>query len=193
MDLKTYFGTWNGVMAENRFQRISFVAMALAILVLSIAVIAKDRTVVLVPAGLDMRGEVSNSAADQNLQASWGLFLAGLIGNVTPVTAPSIGDTVKPYLHPSIYSEVVRQLSEEGKRLEREQISLYFSPTNARWEPSIAAVVVTGELRMRGPRGNETREMRSYLMRFTVQQHRVLLSALRLVDGAWQHGMGGVE
>lgn len=193
MDFKRYFNTFNGAILENRYQRVVQGVLAVAVLLLSIAVLTKDRTVVVVPAGMDMPGEVSNSAADESLQASWGLFLTSLLANVTPKSAPALGDTVKRFLHPSIYREIAAVIDEEARRLEQEQISLFFSPTNARYEPAIRAVVVTGEVTIRGARGTERREIRSYLMRFTVQQHNVLLSGLRVMDGVWKPGDGGIQ
>ena len=54
----------------------------------------------------------------------------------------------------------------------------------------IEKVVVTGELVIRGLRGAERREIRTYEMGFIVRDYTVLLDELRVIDGAWAKDKG---
>lgn len=193
MDLKAYLETWKGARAENRFSRAIIVALLLVVVVQAIALYVKDTTVVLVPAGMDTKGEVSSDSADPAMQASWGIFIATILGNITPQSADAIPRLVAPYLHPSIHHSVIAQITDDAAQIKREDVTAEFSPAAARWEPSINAVLVSGDSVLRGPRGDEKRQYRTYMLRFGVQNHRVTLRNLRVVDGAWEKRMGGFD
>jgi hypothetical protein len=68
--------------------------------------------------------------------------------------------------------------------LKEEQLTIAFDPMNSRWDPARNSVLITGEHRIRGLRGAERREVKTYEMRFVVSNYRVLLDHLDVHDGA---------
>jgi len=186
MKLTDYVNTWEGSLRENRHSRWLLLLAVVIILVQALALANKDTTVVLVPPQLEERGQVSGSAASTSVYVSWGTYIATLLGNVTPQTVEMMAGNVGQHLSPAMYRSVLDQLNEQAKTLKEEQLSVSFVPTITRWEESVEAVVVTGDMITRGVRGGEQRVTRTYEMRFIVQNYRVLLDHLRTFDGGWR-------
>lgn len=186
MKLSTYLETWDGALKENRFSRLILSAAVVVILIQAVALANKDTTVVLIPPQLEEKGQVSGSQASTSVQVSWGMYLATLLGNVTPTTVEAMAGNVGQHLSPKMYRPVLTQLNDQAKTIQQEQITVSFVPTIARWEPQIGAVVVTGDMYTRGIRGGEQKVTRTYEMRFIVQNYRVLLDDLRAFEGPWR-------
>jgi conjugal transfer pilus assembly protein TraE len=186
MKLSTYLKSWDGALKENRFHRIAFMVAIVVILVQSLALWRKDSTIILIPPQMEERGQVSGSAASQEMQVSWGRYIATLLGNVTPQSVEVLAANVGQHLSPRMYQAVLTQLQEQAKTIQEEQITVSFVPTLARWEASLPGVVVSGEMITRGIRGGEKRMQRTYELKFIVQNYRVLLDDLRAYEGTWQ-------
>jgi conjugal transfer pilus assembly protein TraE len=56
-------------------------------------------------------------AASSELKESWGLYLAELLGNVTPTNADFIGKAIAPLLSTELYRSVMDALSEQVNAL----------------------------------------------------------------------------
>lgn len=190
MKLKDYLRTREGALAENRVGRLSILILVVANVLLVGALAAKSQTVVLVPPTLEERSVVDARAASDEMKVAWGLYLAGTLGNVTPRSSEFLKTNVSRFLSPRLYRSVVDGIEQQATQIREEQITLQFMPTLAKYDPEIEKVVVTGELVIRGLRGAERREIRTYEMGFIVRDYTVLLDELRVIDGAWKKAPG---
>lgn len=186
MKMSTYLSSWDGAIKENRFHRLALLGAMLVILIQSIALWRQDSTIILVPPQMEERGQISGSSASEAVQVSWGMYIATLLGNVTPQSVEVLATNVGQHLSPRMYRPVLTQLQEQVKTIQEEQITVAFVPTLARWESSLPGVVVSGEMITRGIRGGEKRMQRTYELKFVVQNYRVLLDDLRAYEGTWQ-------
>lgn len=184
--MSTYLSSWDGAIKENRFHRLALLGAMLVILIQSIALWRQDSTIILVPPQMEERGQISGSSASEAVQVSWGMYIATLLGNVTPQSVEVLATNVGQHLSPRMYRPVLTQLQEQVKTIQEEQITVAFVPTLARWESSLPGVVVSGEMITRGIRGGEKRMQRTYELKFVVQNYRVLLDDLRAYEGTWQ-------
>ena len=96
-----------------------------ALVPLAVTVHQADRTVVLVPPVLD--GEVT-LAPSQEVKDAWALFVAELLGNVTPRNAEVLTKALDPLLAPALRQDVLRVLDSQISEIKREKISLSFQP-----------------------------------------------------------------
>lgn len=190
MKLKDYLRTREGALAENKVGRVTIIVLALANVLLVGALSTKTQTVVMVPPTLEERSEVAAREASAEIKVAWGLYLANTLGNVTPRTSEFLKTNVSRFLSPRLYRAVVDGIEEQAKQIRDEQITLQFMPTLARYDADIGKVIVTGELVIRGLRGAERREIRTYEMGFIVRDYTVLLDELRVIDGAWTKATG---
>ena len=72
------------------------------------------------PPTLSETAEVSRNQATQPYLESWGLYLAELMGNVTPGNVSFIRVAIEPLLSPAVYQQVVDALEiQEDNREDR--------------------------------------------------------------------------
>lgn len=185
MNYKHWLKTRDGALAENRMSRMAIAAQTFIILVLAIGLVNKSSTVVLVPSTLDEKSSVSASSADEQMQTAWGMYLAGLLGNVTPTSSVALKDLVSRHLTSRLYNETREAIDNQVKEIQQEQLTLSFAPTIARMDPKTKHVIVTGELIIRGLRGQERRELRTYEMGFVTRNYNVMLDSLRVMQGKY--------
>ena len=190
MKLTDYLRTREGALTENKFGRITIAILALANVILVGGLATKTQTVVLVPPTLEERSVIAANEASDETKVAWGLYLAGTLGNVTPRSSEFLKTNVSRFLSPRLYRSVVDGIEQQAAQIREEQITLQFMPTLARYDAEIEKVVVTGELVIRGLRGAERREIRTYEMGFIVRDYTVLLDELRVIDGAWAKDKG---
>lgn len=190
MKLKDYLRTREGALTENKIGRVSIAILALANVILVGGLATKSQTVVMVPPTLEERSAVAAQEASDELKVAWGLYLAGTLGNVTPRSSEFLKTNVSRFLSPRLYRGVIDGIEQQATQIREEQITLQFMPTLARYDGEIDKVVVTGELVIRGTRGAERREIRTYEMGFIVRDYSVLLDELRVIDGPWAKATG---
>lgn len=177
--------TFDATLHRNKLLTIALMVLALSNLMLIGFLATKDRTVVLVPPNLEQRGEISKQGVSEQIQVSWGLYLATLFGNVTPRTVGFLADNIGLHLSPRMYRPVIASLREQAQEIETEQLTVSFIPTLARFEPKTRRVVVTGQLETRGVRGAREQTKRTYEFAFLTQNHRVLVDDIRVYDSAY--------
>jgi len=181
--LTDYLQTREGALKENRYSRIAILVMAMTVCVLAIGLAAKDTTVVMVPPTLEEGSTVSATAASRETQVAWGMYLTSLLGNVTPRSAPFLKQNLTRHLSSRLYTSVTESVDRQIKDIQQEQISLSFTPTVARFDDELQKVVITGELVIRGLRGQEKRELRTYELGFVTRNYNVMLNSMRITQG----------
>lgn len=171
-------------MKEVANARWIMLGQVVVILAMAIGWASNDQRVVLVPPTLSERAEISSSSASESLQVAWGQFLVTNLANISPRNADTVLDTVGSHLSPRMYRPVVDRLAEQVKILRDEQMAISFEPSLSRWDDKRRSVLITGEHRIKGLRGAERRETKTYEMRFVVSNYRVLLDFLEVHDGS---------
>lgn len=183
MKLSHYLKTREGALKENVISRAVIATLVISNLVLALAMTSQKTTIVMVPPTLESSSQVGASDSGKETQVAWGMYLAGMLGNVTPRTAPYLKQNVSRHLSPNLYSQIVEAIDQQAEEIAKEQITLSFSPTIGRYDAELDRVIVTGELTIRGLRGAEKRELRTYEMKFVTRNYNVMLDALRIMQG----------
>lgn len=186
MNLATYLKTWRGTRAENKAYRPIFIVLVVSNLILAILLFQQQRTVVMVPPALTGEASISQDEASPELQQEWALYLTTLTGNITPRTAEVVKDSLSKHLAPNLYNTVVEWLDSEIQTITRDRVTLSFSPTVLRYEPQIDRVIVTGDLVLRGMRGQERRQTRTYELGFRTSNYKVRLTEFDVYEGTFK-------
>ena len=87
MTLADFLATWRGLTLENRLHRLAVLGLIGTNLITAVALLRADHTVVLVPPVLEGQVSVARESASQEVKEAWALYVAELLGNVSPSSA----------------------------------------------------------------------------------------------------------
>lgn len=172
MELKEFLKTWEGTQAENRWNRLAIVGLIGLAGLLSVKVMTKDAVVVLQPVTLSEEAWVTKAQASQSYLESWGLFLAQLVGNVTPATVDFLKDRLGPLLAPAIYADVIEAVEVQANQIRNDRVSMRFEPRAIEYELSTNKVFVYGNSFVKGVNGTEERNERTYEFEISISQYQ---------------------
>ena len=147
---------------------------------LAVTVHQADRTVVLVPPVLDGEVTLARNAASQEVKDAWALFVAELLGNVTPRNAEVLTKALDPLLAPALRQDVLRVLDSQISEIKREKISLSFQPRAISRDAGSDTLYVTGTHITSGPAAQPVAIERTYAIRIGFHQEPI---ALWITDG----------
>ena len=170
--------TWNEIQQENRLHRWLLVGLTLSNLCLGILALNRDHTLVLVPPHLTEPVQLARNQASQGLKESWGLYIAELIGNVTPENIEFIREALGNLLAADLYRAVLDGLWDQTQALKDERISLSFKPQEVLYESETDRVFVTGTLVTQSPGGTPDRRNRTYEMTVDIDHYHPRIRSL---------------
>jgi len=173
--LQRFLESWRGVQWENRVWRIVALGLIMTNLITAGTLALTERTVVLVPPVLDAEAAIGRTRASAELKTGWGLYLAQLLGNVTPANAEFLKTAVAPILDASIYREVMAAIGVQVNELKLDRVALSYEPKEIAYEAQTDKVFVTGTQTSAGPVGQPQKRVRTYEFRFVVRNYRPYL------------------
>jgi conjugal transfer pilus assembly protein TraE len=118
--------------------------------------------VVLVPPVLEGQVSVARESASQEVKEAWALFVAELLGNVSPSSAEFIQKAVDPLLAPSLRRPVLEVMAAQVREIQRERVSMSFNVRAIAYDPPTDKVFVTGVQTTSGPGGKPVARTRTY-------------------------------
>lgn len=172
MKLTQLLESWSLVQAENRLHRVVLVGLVITNGLSALAALRTERTVVLVPPTLTQEVEITRNTASSELKEAWGLYLAELLGNVTPATAEFISKALAPLLSTDIYRAVMDALSEQINALKMDRVATSFKPRQVSYEQETDKVFVSGELTAQGPNAKAETRHRTYEFVISIRNYR---------------------
>lgn len=178
MRLDSFLSTWEAIQGENRIHRFLVSGLLLTNVLTAIAVLRTDRTVVLIPPQIQGEVELSRRNASSSLKESWGLYIAELIGNVTPANGEFIEKSLGPLLAPGIYRSVSEALSEQIRALKMDRVAVSFKPKQVFYEQETDKIFVTGDHVTQGPNSHPEIQDRTYEFRILFKDYRPLLDSI---------------
>ena len=178
MKLSQFLESWRIVQAENRLHRVLLIGLVVSNAISALAALRTERAVVLVPPNLSREVEITRNEASGELKESWGLYLAELLGNVTPATAEFIRSAIGPLLSADIYRSVMDAMAEQINALKMDRIAISFKPRQVFYEKESDKVFVTGELSSQGPNSKPDVRNRTYEFVLSIHNYRPRLDAI---------------
>lgn len=178
MKLSQFLESWRIVQAENRLHRVLLIGLVVSNAISALAALRTERAVVLVPPNLSREVEITRNEASGELKESWGLYLAELLGNVTPAAAEFIRSAIGPLLSADIYRSVMDAMAEQINALKMDRIAISFKPRQVFYEKDSDKVFVTGELSSQGPNSKPDVRNRTYEFVLSIRNYRPRLDAI---------------
>ncbi|MVF23683.1 TraE protein [Methylocaldum sp. BRCS4] len=172
MKLTQLLESWNLVQAENRLHRVVLVGLVITNGISALAALRTERTVVLVPPTLTQEVEITRNTASSQLKEAWGLYLAELLGNVTPATSEFITKALAPLLSTDLYRAVMDAMAEQINALKMDRVATSFKPREVSFEKATDKVFVSGELTTQGPNSKAETRNRTYEFVISTRNYR---------------------
>lgn len=183
MRLGEFLETWRGTALENRIWRIAIVVLAVSNLVLVGLVGQVERTVVLVPPVLEGEVTIARAYASQEVEEAWGLYVAELLGNVSPQTADVLTRVLDPLLAGGLRRAAAKAIAEQVADIKRENVSMRFSPRAVSYDSATRTVFVTGQHKTEGPGAAPVVNDRTYELRVEFRNYRPVITHLQAYRG----------
>lgn len=172
MKWSDFLKTWDGTEAENRFGRVVILGLIGICVITSVAAWRAERSIVLVPPTLTNEVNITRSKASGEYKEAWGLYLAELLGNVTPANADFLKQAIEPILAPSIYHMVLDAMNEQINAIKMDRVAIMFRPQQVLYEADTDKVFVFGELTSQGPNSRPDVRRRTYEFQISIKNYR---------------------
>lgn len=169
-----YSATWDKLWSDNVVNKRLVVFQSIAVACLSAAVLLKGHTVIIVPpVPLTGQAQISSGAADSNYKKSWGVFMAELMGNLTPESVDFVKKSLSSYLSPDLYTHLRESIDQQSQEIKEQGITASFSPKQVVFEAENNKVFVYGTsvTTGRGTNAQPIRVDRSYEFVVTISAY----------------------
>lgn len=166
MRYEIFKSSWLKNREEKHFLRYSVLLLLLLNMFSIFGLLRKDTAVILVPPGLSDKAEVTLNAASQGYKESWGVYVASLLGNVTPENADFVLKSLSGMVSGEISLTLTEQIAKELEMLKEEKVSSVFVVRGVSYESETDKVFVFGSQKLIGvalnpakmPENNQTFE-----------------------------------
>lgn len=169
---------------DNRALRLALVVLVIANLGLAYGMVFKSKIVTIVPSNVMTKSTYTATSASQGALSSWGLYVATMLGNVTPSTADFTADAVGKLLAPGIYHKVMDQISSQIQAVKSDQLTLRYDVSGVQYDAHKNAVMVTGWLTTTDAHGSNQRKQQTYEIYFDVVNYQPRIVGLTAYDGS---------
>lgn len=185
MKIEQYTRTLKGALQENKLTRYVMLGLVISNVVLAMAMVSRNETVVMLPPDITQEARLSSNSANAALKEAWASHVAMQLGNVTPRTAAYVSEQLGKIVSPSAYQPFMESLAQQADRIKEDQLTIQFSPTHVFYVQEKDVVVVSGEYAIRGMRASEKRSVRTYEIGIDVENYQVIVSSLTAYEGPW--------
>lgn len=172
MDWKTFLTTWRGMAWASRAKDIVIVALLAVSLGLTYTVATQDTVVTLNPPPAAEAVTVGADTATPRYQQLWAVFIAELVGNITPDNAERVRQTIGPFLSAEIRQRVLDSIQDDIDSIQRDDVSATFTTRKVEYDrEGKGRVYVTGDTRLIGV-ADETSGARTYVIDIEVVRYQ---------------------
>lgn len=126
-------------------------------------------TIVLVPPTLDERVIVSSNEASEGYKTAWAVYVAQMMGNITPGNAAFIAQHMDAMFAPEAYRGLRTEMTEQLEVIERDRITVEFEPHEVYYEGRTDKVFVNGYFQSSGAGGAGQALTRTFEMRIEMR------------------------
>ena len=184
MLFKSLSQSFDGMRGENQFLRLALAGLVLSNVLVSCSALNSDAIVTVVPPTLTETTWVSKTQSGGDYTEAWALYIAMLLGNVTPHNADVVKAAIGPILDKALYHEVMQVLDQQIVEIRQDRVSLRFEAQKVlRDTTNPNKYYVTGRSVSEGPAGDKRRSNRTYELELQIRDYRPLLSWLSTNTG----------
>lgn len=183
--LSKFFGnTAAGLKKENATFKVLLYAMVVINGLLTVVALHKESIQTITPPTLVEQAWVDENVASDTYTEAWAMYVALVLGNVTPGTAQMIQKIMDPLLSADIYQDFVNLLQKQVGEIRRDRVTLKFEPRKITREPGKPSLFyVTGRSTMEGPTGKKEREDRTYVVEIRIKRYKPIIEFIETYKG----------
>ncbi|HHG4593416.1 TraE/TraK family type IV conjugative transfer system protein [Pseudomonas aeruginosa] len=176
--------SFQGMRSEVKFTRIALILAIFSTMVTSCSALRRDQPVVVVPPTMTEKAWVSKTQAQDEYTIAWALYIAMMLGNVTPQNADIVKQAIGPLLDPSIYQETMAAIDKQIQQIRQDRVSTHFEGQKVlRDNTNPNKFFVTGHSVAEGPAGDRKRENRTYEFELKIHDYHPVISWLSTNSG----------
>jgi conjugal transfer pilus assembly protein TraE len=150
--------------------------------VVSISTVKTQRE--LIPPMLDQPVKVGYARADEPYYKAWGLYVAELVGNLTPGNAAFVAEALGRLFSSSDAAQVHSKVLAQGRELRQNGVVMFFKAEQITFEPLTGEIYVTGNQREISPNGTSVSSgQMTYQMHIEMQAGQPVLTRLQTYTG----------
>jgi conjugal transfer pilus assembly protein TraE len=183
MKIQDYLQSIEGLQSLNQWQRHAIVALGITNCLTALTLSFQHTKVILVPPSLPAEVEIARNQGSGALKETWGLYVAELIGNVTPGNAGFIEKSLGPLLDAGIYPEVMQILGNQVAALRADRVSVRFRTREVMYEARSDRVFVTGEQTSQGPGSSPETHQRTYEIKIAFRHYHPVIEHIDVYPG----------
>jgi conjugal transfer pilus assembly protein TraE len=173
-----------GTRTENSFLKKALAGMVLINACLAVAAVSRDTVVSIIPPTMTERGWLDANAASDSYTEAWALYIASVVGNVTPSNAGMIRTSLEPILDESIYQEVINAIESQVSKIRQDRVTLKFEAKQVlREKNNPNKFFVVGRSIMTGPTGRPERQNVTYEVELQIKNYRPVVKYLSTYSG----------
>lgn len=146
MNFSIFKKTHDSLAQNNRIYLWVIVVLAVIVLVQQWNIVTLKTRVVLEPPYLDKAVKIGYASADANYYESWGLFVAELVGNLTPGDAGYVAKNLGKLFDSGDYQIVRGKVLASAAAERADQANFFFQAKKTIWQPVNHTVFVYGIL-----------------------------------------------
>lgn len=180
--------TWENSVRANLMLSAACVIMAVITSFSAITALTRHERIVIVPAGLAGKTAVGWSSADASYYKAFGLFIATLIGNITPHNVKFVADALSPYMSTSVYSNVREQMLTlaTSASFKDSASATRFVPASVIYEPDTHKIFVQGQMLLTSALSSNNTDL-VYEMILDIHDGQPMVTAITSYNGVQPH------
>ncbi|MCP1515668.1 MULTISPECIES: TraE/TraK family type IV conjugative transfer system protein [Pseudomonas fluorescens group] len=181
---KLFGNTAASLKKENATFKVLLYAMVITNFLLTIVALNKESIQTITPPTLVEQAWVDENSASDSYTEAWAMYVALVLGNVTPGTADMIQKIMDPLLSPDIYQDFVNLLQKQVGEIRRDRVILKFEARKITKEPGKPNLFyVSGRSTMEGPTGKKEREDRTYVVEIRIKRYKPIIEFVDTYKG----------
>ena len=181
--------TWEDSIRSNVLLSISNVVLVVVTLLAVGHTLSLRERIVLVPPTIDRAESVAWNSASAEYIKSFGLFVAIMVGNITPANVNFVADSLSGFVDSSIYPDVRKRLisAAESRTFKETASATRFEPVAVHYEQQTNRVFVSGHMSVISAANAATAQDLTYEMTVVIREGRPYVTFLTSYDGQQPH------
>ena len=178
MKLNIFSDEWRGTRSENTFLRILVPLLIISNIACGSALLLRSRETVLIPPNITEVMTINDRWADASYKKSWALFIATLVGNITPSNVDFVNDQLSGMMDSATYHTMKNTLAVQVSEIHNNNLTIEFESTQIMYEPETDKVFVIGKSMTSGTNGRLNKESRVFEIQVSIKNGKPLITEL---------------
>lgn len=168
MKWSIFSNTWASLRTENVLYRTLVPVLVIANVISMAGWLSKDRVTVLVPPTLSDAVSVAKRNADAGFKKAWGLYVASLLGNVSPGNADFVIESLQLLMSPRVFATLKQNVAADVEMIKKDGVSVSFEQKQVLYERETDKVFVVGRTGISNAAGQVAKFDRIFEVRVSI-------------------------